>query len=295
MSTVETIAGYRIVETIKQGGMSVVYKASGISAGYYALKVYPLSPKKQERYLHRYNREVSFLTKLDHPNIVRLIGYDETEEYCYLVMPYYPNQSMLQTPPQFTPSRGGVVNNTAPIIQGAAPSIQDAGSIKEALRFVLRLLDGLLYLAQNNIVHSDLKPSNILLADGNIPIITDFGNGKQLSPGNNKLTQQGFGVGTLLYMAPEQARGDWTITSKADVYSTGVILYELLTRTKPYRADSIEMLIDRQSKSKPVQPNTLNTGLDRYVNFLVLKMLETDPDERPDVEETMQMFQFALQ
>ncbi|MEM5773427.1 MAG: serine/threonine-protein kinase, partial [Anaerolineaceae bacterium] len=232
--------------------------------------------------------------KVEHPNIVKIIDYDQLEDHCYLVMPYYPERSMMQTHPTFglaaDPRAAGHPTYVNDTLAGFNPAGMD-----DILKFVQYILSALMGLKQNHIVHSDLKPSNILMINRKIPVLTDFGLAKLLSYGNNELTPQGFGIGTLRYMAPEQALGEWTVTSKADVYSTGAILYEMLTKTLPYRSDNIQVLVQNHARARVTPPNTLNPSVDRYLNFIVMKMLETDPEARPDVEEVNEMIQFARQ
>jgi len=295
MSKTYEIGGYELVETLQQGSMSSVFKARDpYDDELYAIKVYNLASDRKTRNLRRYYRELSVLTKMDHPNIVRILDYDQLDEYCYLVMPYFSERSMMQTHPTCglagdlrAAGKPILINDTIP---GFPPAAMD-----DILKFVQYLLSALMGLKQNHIVHSDLKPSNILMVNRKIPVLTDFGLAKLLSYGNNEMTQQGYGIGTLRYMAPEQARGDWTITSKADVYSTGAILYEMLTKQLPYLANDIQMLVKTHARARLTPPNTLNPSVDRYVNFIVTKMLETEPDNRPDVEEVFEMITFARQ
>ena len=295
MNNTCNIGGYRMLETLQQGNMSTVYKAADAHDNeIFAIKVYHSPSEKRDRNLRRYYREISVLTKVDHPNIVRILDYDQMDDYSYLVMPYYPDRSMMQTRPVFGSAQEPRFGINSSCINDTTTSCNPA-MIDDILIFTQYILDALLCLKRNHIVHSDLKPSNILIINRRIPVLTDFGLAKLLSYGNNELTHQGYGIGTLRYMAPEQARGDWTITSKADVYSTGAILYEMLTKSLPYQSDSIQSLVENHAKSKVVQPNTLNPAVDRYLNFIVMKMLETNPDQRPDVEEVNGMINFARQ
>jgi serine/threonine protein kinase len=289
------IGTYRLIETLQQGSMSAVFKAADpYDDELFAIKVYNLATDKRSRNLRRYYRELSVLTKVDHPNVVRILDYDQLDDYCYLVMPYFPERSMMQTHPTFglaAGSRSGgrpvYVNDT---IHAFTPAVMD-----DILKFLQYLLSALTGLKQNHIVHSDLKPSNILMVNRKIPVLTDFGLSKLHSYGNNEINQQGYGIGTLRYMAPEQARGDWTVTSKADVYSAGAIVYEMLTKALPFQADNIQVLVENHARAKVTPPNTLNASVDRYMNFIVMKMLETDPEQRPDVEEAAEMASFARQ
>ncbi len=289
------ISGYKLLEVLQQGSMSTVYKATDTyHEDLFAIKVYNLTGEKKDRNLRRYYRELSVLTKVEHPNIIKIIDYDQLEDFCYLVMPFYPERSMMQTHLTFgvaaDPRTAGNLIQTNDTLPAFHPAAMD-----DILKFIQYILSALMGLKQNHVVHSDLKPSNILMINRKIPVITDFGLAKLLSYGNNELTQQGFGIGTLRYMAPEQALGEWTVTSKADVYSTGVILYEMLTKNLPYRAENIQVLVQNHARARITPPNTLNPSVDRYLNFIVLKMLETDPENRPDVEEVFEMINFARQ
>ena len=133
---------------------------------------------------------------------------------------------------------------------------------------------------QRGILHRDLKPSNVLVDFQGTPLVTDFGLAKRLAADDGSFTETGQVLGTPKYMAPEQAAGRKDLTVAADVYSLGVILYERLTGQTPFAGDNVLTLLRQVRESEPPRPSTIQTGLDRDLETVVLKCLEKEPLRR---------------
>ena len=214
--TGQSIGRYHIIEQLGEGGMATVYKdydtrlERDVAVKIIRRGAFP--PEQLERILKRFEREAKALARLTHPNIVSVINYGDFEGAPYLVMTYLPGGTLkhrLGTPMPW----------------------------QEAVHILLPVGQALAYAHGHNIVHRNIKPANILLTENGQPMLTDFGIAKiQESEEAQTLTGTGIGVGTPEYMAPEQWTGQ--AGPQSDLYSLGVVLYELLTGRKPYTADT---------------------------------------------------------
>src|SRR5262249_8152602 len=138
---------------------------------------------------------------------------------------------------------------------------------------------GVHYAHQRGVLHRDLKPSNLLLVDPATPVIADFGLAKKVE-GDSSLTQSGSILGTPSYMAPEQARGSKAISTAADTYSVGAILYEMLTGRPPFKGESVAQTLRMVEEQDPARPRWLNPACDADLEAVALKCLEKDPGRR---------------
>ena len=215
----QSLGRYHILEKLGEGGMAVVYKAYDTRLEReVALKIIrrnAFSPDVLDRVLKRFDREAKSLAKLTHPNIVPIIDYGEYESNPYLVMPYLPGGTLKQR-------------------------LKEQGRMewREAARLLAPVADALAYAHEMKLIHRDVKPSNILLTAQGKAMLTDFGVAKVL---DEEITQDLTGtsatVGTPAYMAPEQVMSK-TVDHRADIYSLGVVFYEMLTGRRPYEADT---------------------------------------------------------
>jgi len=210
------IGRYHIVEALGQGGMATVYKAYDTrlerEVALKFIRVDLVAPAYQELMLKRFEREAKSLARLSHPNILKMHDFGEYEGAPYLVMEFLPGGTLK--------SRTG---------QPAA--------YQEAARLLAPMARALDYAHQENIIHRDVKPANILLTKTGMPMLSDFGIAKILGVDDtSQLTGTGVGVGTPEYMAPEQ----WTnnVVPQTDIYALGVVFYELVTGRKPFTADT---------------------------------------------------------
>lgn len=277
---VPNLPGYEILELLGRGGMGVVYKARQIRLNReVALKQLTCI---RDRDLNRARREAEALARLQHPNIVQIFEVLEHEGRVYLVLEFV---------------AGGPLTLR---LNGNPQSPEASAQLLETLARTMH------YAHQRGIVHRDLKPSNVLLAEGFhtalsgpslsswereaerkepewarlIPKITDFGIAKQLDFGDGE-TRDGDVIGTPSYMAPEQAGGAASqIGPAADVYSLGVLLYELLTGRVPLLDVNVLDTLLRVRNEEPVPPRRLQPSLPRDVETICLKCLRKQPSQR---------------
>ena len=212
----QKIDRYEILEMIGVGGMATVYKAFDtrldreVAIKFIKREAFP--PDQLDMILKRFEREAKSLGRLSHPNIVAVIDYGEFDGTPYLVMTYLPGGTLKQKLGEPIPWR-------------------------EAVQLILPIAHALKYVHDHNIINRDVKPSNILLTESGQTMLTDFGLVKLFEgKDEQQLTTSGAGIGTPAYMAPEQWTGEATALS--DMYSLGVVLYEMITGRRPYVSDT---------------------------------------------------------
>ena len=260
---------YQILGKLGQGGMGIVYKARHLHFDEIcALKVVTSHLADEAGFLQRFRAEALVMRKLAHPNAVRVQDFDETEDgRPFMVMEYVEGRSLdklLATGIPFPPRR--------------------------AVRITMQAASALGAAHQLGIIHRDIKPANILLAQtadgGDLVKVLYFGvakvkEGSTLVMGAS-LTRTGFVVGTPEYMSPEQARGvrGEELDGRTDLYSLGVVLYEMLTGRLPFTADTPVMMLMAHVQTEPLDPRQLRADLPAPLTALVLRTLEKDPDRR---------------
>ncbi len=256
---------YQLLDQIGRGGMGVVYRARQLSLNrVVALKMIAKGDFASPAALARFRREAETAAKLDHPNIVAIIEVGEREANPYLVMRFVEGDSLARFLPKFALS---------PEARGAEAG-QAQVRISRLIATVARAVD---YAHSRGVLHRDLKPSNILLDLHDVPHLTDFGIAKLLDQ-DTHLTQTAELLGTLSYMAPEQAEGK-PISRGADIYSLGAILYELLTGRPPFSGAKMDVL--RQViVDDPPQPRAINGAIDRDLETICLKCLDKNSGRR---------------
>ncbi len=234
----EVAGQFRVIEKIGSGGMGAVYKAEQPEMRrFVAIKILHSRYLSRKDLVTRFKREARAMSHLSHPNTARVFLYGQLEDgACYFVMEYLEGRNLAQT-----------VRREGPMepMRAINVMIQACGALEEAHRA--------------GIVHRDLKPENIFLtSQGGIddfPKLLDFGLAKvserQMRPGSLILTQEGMVFGTPEFMSPEQARGE-TLDGRSDLYSLGVILYELLTGKLPFDANQPMEYIQRHIKETPI-------------------------------------------
>ncbi|NDJ60414.1 MAG: protein kinase [Chloroflexi bacterium] len=209
---------YQITNLIGQGGMATVYRGYQLEVErYVAIKVLPPHPGQSDSFAERFQQEARTVARLQHPHIVPLYDYGDEDGILYLVMAYI---------------EGGSLNDR--IQQGPLPH----DDINAMLRQVADALD---YAHRQGIIHRDIKPDNILLDGEGHALITDFGIAK-LAESNTRMTATGGVVGTPAYLSPEQGQG-LPVSPASDIYSLGIVVYEMLTGEQPYQADTMMQVL----------------------------------------------------
>jgi serine/threonine protein kinase len=252
----KTVNGYEVTGVIGRGGMATVYKAHQISMSRtVALKVLPQQYVDDDTYIQRFKREVAIVARLEHRNIVPVYDYGEVERQPFIVMRYMP---------------AGSVDSL--LAHGPIP----VDRIITILRQIAPALD---YAHTKQVLHRDLKPSNILLDDGGGAYITDFGIARILGEASgNTITTQGV-VGTPSYMSPEQAQGK-PLDGRSDVYSLGVMLFEMATGKRPFESETPYGVAVMQVTTPPPQPRSINPALPPRVEQVIYKAMDKSADKR---------------
>lgn len=250
------IGGYEVLSVIGYGGMATVYRAQQVSMKrIVALKVLPRQFVHDDTYLQRFNREVEIVARLEHRNIVPVHDYGEHEGQPYIVMRYM---------------SGGSVDDLL------ARGPLDSDLIVSIIEQIAPALD---YAHSKQVLHRDLKPSNVLLDDNGAAYLTDFGIARILGEGAGAtITTQGV-VGTPSYMSPEQAQGQ-PLDRRSDVYSLGVMLFEMATGRRPFESDTPYSIAVMQVTTAPPAPRSINPRVTMGVEQVILRALKKRPDDR---------------
>jgi serine/threonine protein kinase len=257
--TGQSLGRYHILEQLGEGGMAVVYKAYDTrletDVAVKVIRTENLAPSILENTLKRFEREAKSLAKLTHTHIVKVTDYGEHEGKPYLVMPYLP---------------GGTLKE---LLKHGAIAWEDT------VQLLLPIARALEYAHKQNLIHRDVKPSNILLTESGQPMLTDFGVAKLFDmDATADLTGTGMGIGTPEYMAPEQWIGQ--VGPQSDVYALGLVLYEMVTGRKPYVADTPAALILKQANDPLPRPRDLRANLPEAVEKVALKALAKTMGDR---------------
>jgi serine/threonine-protein kinase len=248
---------YELLELLGRGGMGRVYRARHLRLErVVALKMLVGGGLASEAELHRFRAETEAAARLDHPNIVPIYEVGEHDGCPYFTMKYLEGGNLAENLERF---RG------------------EHRRVAEVLAVLARAVH---HGHQRGILHRDLKPANVLLDAGGRPHVADFGVARHLEKQAGH-TRSGIVVGTPGYMSPEQAAGQSrNLTTAADVYGLGAILYELLTGRPPFTADSPTQVLRRVLETEPTPPHELDPGIDRDLETICLKCLEKDPRRR---------------
>jgi TolB-like protein/Tfp pilus assembly protein PilF/predicted Ser/Thr protein kinase len=251
----KTISHYRIIEKIGEGGMGVVYKALDTKLDRHAaIKILPPHLGADREAVARFIQEAKTASALDHANIGTIYEIDDTAEgETFIAMAYYEGETLRDR------IDGGRLNK------------------EEALDIARGIAEGLGRAHESSIIHRDVKPSNILITGHGEVKIIDFGLAKLV--GTTKLTRAGSLLGTAAYMSPEQATGE-EIDHRADIFSLGVILYEMLSGERPFRGEHEAALLYEIVHEEPLPLSSLVPGIDPGIDLILRKAMAKRPDER---------------
>lgn len=253
---INTIAKYKVIERIGQGGMGEILKATHLEhpERIAAIKLSDPLDSVEAIDLKRFYEEAAFLQRLDHPNIVSYYDYGlYNEERPYIVMQHIEGKPFSKF------------------------NFKDM-ELGDIIHFGGQVLQGLEYIHNNNIIHRDIKPSNLLIDRFNKLYISDFGISKDITS-NESLTQTGTAVGTPEYMSPEQCEGN-DISGATDIYSTGILFYEMLTGKPPFTGQKPMAVAYKQVHDTPKSIVELRPDIAESFQKFVLKALEKEPKKR---------------
>ena len=253
----QMLGPYRIINQIGKGGMATVYKAYQASVDrYVAIKVLPSQLAESKEFAARFQQEARIIAKLEHPHILPVFDYGESQGITYFVMRY--------------------------LEAGTLKDKMEAGRplpLIEIDKIFTQLADALSYAHGRGIVHRDLKPANALIdSQGNV-FLTDFGIAKLLESASPRLTQTDAIMGTPAYISPEQAQGQ-PVDQRSDIYSLGIILYEMVTGSVPFVAETpLAVLFKHISDPLPL-PSLVKPDIPASIEQVILKSLAKDPKDR---------------
>ena len=256
-----TLGAYQLVERLGQGGMATVYKAYEPALDrYVAIKVLPQFFARDPNFMNRFRREAKAVAQLNHPSIMPVYSFGEEGDITYIAMQYVPGGTLKQ-------GRGQVYEPD------------------EAIRLALPIVRALAYAHKRGIVHRDIKPSNVLLGEDDWPVLADFGLAK-MAEASQQLTGTGVGVGTPMYMSPEQGQGT-SVDHRTDIYSTGIMLYEMLTGDVPFRADTPMAVVIKHMTAPLPMPRDANPDIPEALERVILKATAKSADDRFQTAEDM--------
>ncbi|WP_078413373.1 Stk1 family PASTA domain-containing Ser/Thr kinase [Priestia abyssalis] len=254
---------YKVLKVIGGGGMANVYLARDMILDRdVAIKVLRLDFANDESFIKRFHREAQSATSIAHPNIVSIYDVGEQEEIYYIVMEYVPGQTLKQ-----------YIQQHAPI------------PVEKAVDIMTQITSAIAHAHQFGIIHRDLKPQNILIDDNGTVKVTDFGIAVALS--STTITQTNSVLGSVHYLSPEQARGGLA-NKKSDIYSLGIVLFELLTGRVPFSGESAVSIALKHLQTETPSPKRWNPSIPQSLENVVLKATAKDSFYRYDSVEEMQ-------
>ena len=243
---------YEIIEKIGNGGMAMVYKAKcHVLNRYVAVKILRDEFTTDDEFIKRFEVEAQAAASITHPNIVSVYDVGREGNLYYIVMELIKGKTLKE------------------II------IEEGGPLpwKWSVNIAIQIASALDVAHKNNIIHRDIKPHNIIITEDGVAKVTDFGIAKAVS--NSTMTAFGTTIGSVHYFSPEHARGGFT-DAKSDIYSLGVVMYEMLTGRVPFDADTPVSVALKHMQEEPTSPNEINEKIPKAVNDIILKAMRKD-------------------
>ena len=248
---------YEIIKAIGEGGMANVYLANDtILDRKVAIKVLRGDLSNDEKFIRRFQREALSVSNLSHPNIVEVYDVGEEDGQYYIVMEYIEGKTLKQLLKK-----------------------RETLTLPEVIDIMLQLTDGLAHAHESYIIHRDIKPQNIMILDNGLVKITDFGIAMALNA--TQLTQTNSVMGSVHYLPPEQANGK-SATVKSDIYSLGILMYELITGSVPFKGDNAVEIALKHMKEKIPSIRKQNPTIPQSVENIVIKATAKNPRNRYD-------------
>ncbi len=259
MNLVGKIIGnrYEILEEVGNGGMALVYKAKDhVLNRFVAVKILKDEFTTDSDFIKRFNSEAQSAAALSHANIVSIydVGHEEENNLYYIVMELIKGKTLKEII-----DKDGVL------------------SWKWSINIAIQIASALELAHKNGIIHRDIKPHNIIITEDGVAKVTDFGIAKAVS--NSTITAFGTTIGSVHYFSPEQAKGSIT-DAKSDIYSLGVVMYEMLTGEVPFDADTPVSVALKHMQEEPTEAIKVNKNIPTAVNDIVMKAMQKDPESR---------------
>lgn len=255
----QIISNYEVKSLLGQGGMGTVYLAEHVKLGRkVALKSLHAQFVNSEEIRARFIHEAKVMAQLQHPNIVTLYEYVETETGLFLIIELVDGQ----------PIDDYIEQVSGPIVEG------------KAIEMMHEILEGFQYAHEKGLVHRDIKPSNLVVADKNKVKILDFGIAKLVGDTSSKMTKTGTHIGTVYYMSPEQVKGD-DLDQRSDIYALGVTFFQMLTGSSPYKGMTKEFDVFMKIVNEELpDPRTIYPGISEHMCAVLQKATAKDANDR---------------
>lgn len=254
---IKQLGKYSILKEIGRGSMGMVYQAKDKNIGRIAaiktIKLPDTTAKEQEELTRRFKQEAMAAGNLNHPNIVTIYEYDQVDDTAFIAMEFIEGFEL----------KTSLDNN-------------EAFTEEYIITIMQQLLAALQYSHQHGVIHRDIKPSNLMITGNDHVKVTDFGIARLES---SELTQVGATIGTPSYMSPEQCTGQ-TVDARSDIFSAGVLLYQLLTGEKPFAGPSITSILHKITQVTPPNPSQLNYSISSTFDEIIKKALAKRPADR---------------